>query len=139
MHPANLARLRNVQVFAVCTLLAQILVLDVAGLRRNVHRMEGRKLELVDGERQPSRSCKQLDENGAKRTLKSEELVAWKYQRYMRDYLACVQGVDDEVGRLRKWLADEGLAENTVVIYTTDNGFFLGDNGMYDKRFMYET
>jgi arylsulfatase A-like enzyme len=42
------------------------------------------------------------------------------------------------VGRLRKWLADEGLAENTVVIYTTDNGFFLGDNGMYDKRFMYE-
>jgi arylsulfatase A-like enzyme len=52
--------------------------------------------------------------------------------------LACVQGVDDNVGRFLDWLKSEGLSEQTIVIYTADNGFFLGDNGMYDKRFMYE-
>ncbi|MEY5024540.1 MAG: hypothetical protein RLZZ244_68 [Verrucomicrobiota bacterium] len=80
----------------------------------------------------------EIEENGDKKTLRGEELLQWKFQRYMRDYLACVQGVDDEVGRIRKWLEAEGLADNTVVFYTTDNGFFLGDNGLYDKRFMYE-
>jgi arylsulfatase A-like enzyme len=80
----------------------------------------------------------EVEEDGVKRTLEGEALFRWKYQKYMRDYLACVQGVDDEVGRLRRWLAQEGLAENTVVFYTTDNGFFLGDQGLYDKRFMYE-
>ncbi len=80
----------------------------------------------------------EIEQNGVKKTLTGEELFAWKYQKYMKDYLACVQGVDDQVGRLRAWLETEGLSKNTVVIYTTDNGFFLGDNGMYDKRFMYE-
>ena len=80
----------------------------------------------------------EVEENGVKKTLSGESLLTWKYQRLMRDYLACVQSVDDEIGRLRKWLADEGLAQNTVVIYTTDNGFFMGDHGMYDKRFMYD-
>lgn len=56
----------------------------------------------------------------------------------MQDYLACVQGVDDNVGRLLDWLEANGLRENTVVIYTSDNGFFLGEHGLYDKRFMYE-
>ncbi len=80
----------------------------------------------------------EVEENGIKKTLSGDALLSWKYQHLMRDYLACVQSVDDEVGRLRKWLADEGLAQNTVVIYTTDNGFFMGDHGMYDKRFMYD-
>ncbi len=66
------------------------------------------------------------------------ELTKWKYQRYMQDYLACVQGVDDQVGRLLDYLDKSGLAANTVVIYTADNGFFLGDHGLFDKRFMYE-
>ncbi len=76
--------------------------------------------------------------NGVTKTLKGAELDAWKYQRYMQDYLACVQGVDDNVGRFLDWLRTEGLDQNTLVLYTSDNGFFLGDNGMYDKRFMYE-
>ena len=80
----------------------------------------------------------ELEEGGVKRTLKGEELERWKFQRYMKDYLACVQGVDDNVGRFMEWLAAEGLAANTLVIYTSDNGFYLGDHGMYDKRFMYE-
>lgn len=67
-----------------------------------------------------------------------EELKDWKYQRYMKDYLRCVAAVDDNVGRLLDWLDAEGLAEDTIVIYTSDQGFFLGDHGWFDKRFMYE-
>jgi arylsulfatase A-like enzyme len=76
--------------------------------------------------------------DGKKKTLTGEELNKWKYQRYMQDYLACVQSVDDNVGRLLDWMDGEGLRQNTVVIYTSDQGFFLGDHGLYDKRFMYE-
>jgi arylsulfatase A-like enzyme len=70
-----------------------------------------------------------LDEHGVKK---------WAYQRYIKDYLRCVQSIDDSVGRLLDYLDAEGLAENTIVIYTSDQGFFLGDHGWYDKRFMYE-
>jgi arylsulfatase A-like enzyme len=70
--------------------------------------------------------------------LSGDELTRWKYQRYMRDYLACVQGVDDSVGKVLAFLEKTGLATNTIVIYTSDQGFFLGEHGMYDKRFMYE-
>jgi arylsulfatase A-like enzyme len=80
----------------------------------------------------------EIEENGVKRVLRGEELNAWKYQRYMQDYLACVQSIDDNVGRLLDWLKANKLEENTVVIYTSDQGFFLGDHGLYDKRFMYE-
>jgi arylsulfatase A-like enzyme len=70
--------------------------------------------------------------------LAGETLSRWKYQRYMQDYLATVQSVDDSVGRLLDVLDATGLAKNTMVIYTSDQGFFLGDHGLYDKRFMYE-
>jgi arylsulfatase A-like enzyme len=70
--------------------------------------------------------------------LSPQELKRWKYQRYMRDYLACVASVDDGVGRLLDALDKSGLAENTIVVYTSDQGFFLGDHNWFDKRFMYE-
>ena len=76
--------------------------------------------------------------DGVKKKLVGKELEDWKYQRYMQDYLACVQSVDDNVGRVVDWLDANGLRENTVIIYTSDQGFFLGEHGMYDKRFMYE-
>lgn len=72
------------------------------------------------------------------RTLTGRELARWKYQRYMQDYLACVQGVDDGVGRVLDYLDQTGLAKNTIVIYSSDNGWYLGELGLYDKRFMYE-
>ena len=72
------------------------------------------------------------------KTLTGKELVSWKYQRYMCDYLACVQGVDDNVGKVLDYLDKSGIAKDTIVIYTADNGWYLGDLGMYDKRFMYE-
>ncbi|MCL4178425.1 MAG: sulfatase [Verrucomicrobia bacterium] len=71
-------------------------------------------------------------------TLTGKELVRWKYQRYLQDYLACVQGVDDGVGKVLDYLEQSGLANNTIVIYSADNGWYLGDLGLYDKRFMYE-
>ncbi|MEW5977224.1 MAG: sulfatase [Acidobacteriota bacterium] len=79
-----------------------------------------------------------IQKDGKSQTLTGEALNKWKYQRYLQDYLACVQSVDDSVGRVVAWLDEHGLRENTVVIYTSDQGFFLGDHGLYDKRFMYE-
>jgi arylsulfatase A-like enzyme len=70
--------------------------------------------------------------------LSESEHKRWAYQRYMKDYLRCIASVDDNVGRMLDWLAANDLAENTIVIYTSDQGFFLGDHGWYDKRFMYE-
>ena len=72
------------------------------------------------------------------KVLTGDELTKWKYQHYMRDYLACVQGVDDGVGRVLDFLDEADLTKNTIVIYSADNGWYLGDMGMYDKRFMYE-
>lgn len=72
------------------------------------------------------------------KVLEGKELVKWKYQRYMQDYLACVQGVDDSIGAMLDYLEQKDLAKNTIVIYTADNGWYLGEFGLYDKRFMYE-
>jgi arylsulfatase A-like enzyme len=80
----------------------------------------------------------EIEVDGTRKTLSGKELEDWKYQRYMQDYLACVQSVDDNVGRLLDWLDANGLRENTVVVYTSDQGFFLGEHGLFDKRFMYE-
>jgi hypothetical protein len=79
-----------------------------------------------------------LSAGGKTTILAGEALARWKYQRYMQDYLACVQSVDDNVGRLLDFLDGSGLARDTIVVYTSDQGFFLGDHGLYDKRFMYE-
>jgi len=67
-----------------------------------------------------------------------KELAKWKYQRYLRDYLRCVQSVDDGVGEILDYLDENGLTENTIVVYTSDQGFYLGEHGWFDKRFMYE-
>ena len=67
-----------------------------------------------------------------------DDLLRWKYRRYMEDYLGCVAGVDESVGALLSCLDAEGLARDTLVVYTSDQGFFLGDHGWFDKRFMYE-
>jgi arylsulfatase A-like enzyme len=70
--------------------------------------------------------------------LSGKELALWKYQRYMQEYLRCVQSVDDNVGRLMDYLKANGLDKNTIVIYTSDQGFYLGEHGWFDKRWMYE-
>lgn len=74
----------------------------------------------------------------AKANPQGKDLVRWRYQRYMHDYLACVKAVDEGVGRLLKYLDDEGLAENTIVVYSADQGFYLGEHGWFDKRWVFE-
>ena len=70
--------------------------------------------------------------------LSGVELAKWKYQRYVKDYLRCVASVDENIGRLLDYLDENNLTNNTVIIYTSDQGFYLGEHGWYDKRFMYE-
>lgn len=70
--------------------------------------------------------------------LTGDDLTRWKYQRYMKDYLRVIHSIDEQVGRVLDWLDANGLAENTIVVYTSDQGFYMGEHGWYDKRFMYE-
>lgn len=71
-------------------------------------------------------------------TMDSTALLRWKYQRYMQDYLATIAAVDENVGRMLDYLEENGLAENTIIVYTSDQGFYLGEHGWFDKRFMYK-
>ena len=79
-----------------------------------------------------------ITEEFYKLNLKGKELAEWKYQRYMRDYMKVVKSLDDNVGRILDYLEDKGMLENTLVVYTSDQGFYMGEHGWFDKRFMYE-
>lgn len=70
--------------------------------------------------------------------LSPKDVIRWKYQRYIKDYLRCIQAVDDGVGAMLEYLDESGLADNTIVIYSSDQGFYLGEHGWYDKRWMFE-
>jgi arylsulfatase A-like enzyme len=70
--------------------------------------------------------------------LEGIDLIRWKYQRYAKDYLRCVDAVDENVGRVLDYLEDSGLSKNTIVVYTSDQGWYLGEHGWFDKRWMYE-
>lgn len=70
--------------------------------------------------------------------LSGSDLVRWRYQRYMHDYLGCIKAVDEGVGRVLDYLEEAGLADNTIVVYSSDQGFFLGEHGWFDKRWIFE-
>ena len=70
--------------------------------------------------------------------LEGDDLLKWKYQRYAKDYLRCIDSVDENIGRLLDYLDQSGLADNTIVVYSSDQGWYLGEHGWYDKRWMYE-
>lgn len=72
------------------------------------------------------------------RDLKGRDLAEWKYQRYMKDYLKCIKSLDDNIGRVLDYLKENDMLENTIIIYTSDQGFYMGEHGWFDKRFMYE-
>ncbi len=78
------------------------------------------------------------NEKFRKANLSGKDLVRWRYQRYMHDYLGCIKAVDENVGRLLKYLDDEGLGDDTIVVYTADQGFYLGEHGWFDKRWIFE-
>ncbi|MBT8203935.1 MAG: DUF4976 domain-containing protein, partial [Eudoraea sp.] len=79
-----------------------------------------------------------INKNFEENTPKGKALTLWKYQRYLEDYLGVIKGVDRNMGRLLDYLDNSKLDENTVVVYTSDQGFYLGEHGWFDKRFMYE-
>lgn len=99
-----------------------------------------KNLELMTDEQRAAWDAAFEPKNNELRKLKltGRDLVRWKYHRYIRNYLRCIKGVDESVGRLRNFLEENGLAENTIVIYSSDQGFYLGDHGWFDKRWMYE-
>ncbi|MBQ7180616.1 MAG: sulfatase [Bacteroidaceae bacterium] len=74
----------------------------------------------------------------AKEGMTHDEIVRWKYQRYIKDYVRVIKSVDDSVGELLDYLEANGLMENTMIVYTSDQGFYMGEHGWFDKRFMYE-
>jgi arylsulfatase A-like enzyme len=99
-----------------------------------------RRLErLSSGERQTWEDAYKKEEFEFYRVKDDKsEYDRWKFRRYMEDYLRCIVSVDESVGRLLDFLKENGLEKNTVVVYTSDQGFFLGEHGLFDKRFMYE-
>lgn len=100
--------------------------------QRNYSRLTAEQREAWDAHYGP------VNDQYKKYHLKGKDRALWKYQRYIKDYLRCVKSVDDNIGRLLEYLDKSGLAENTMVIYTSDQGFYLGEHGWFDKRFMYE-
>jgi arylsulfatase A-like enzyme len=99
---------------------------------RNMKRMTPSQLNAWNAAYGPK------DEAFHKLNPQADDLVRWKYQRYAKNYLRCIKGVDESVGKLMDTLKELKLDENTVVIYSSDQGFYLGDHGWFDKRWMYE-
>lgn len=107
---------------------------DITGhLTARIHRrMTQEQLKTWNAAYQPK------NEAFLKANLKGKDLIRWKYQRYIKDYLRCIKSVDDSVGELQTHLKKMGLADNTIFIYSSDQGFYLGEHGWFDKRFMYD-
>jgi arylsulfatase A-like enzyme len=107
---------------------------DVSALVNNLGRMNPEQRAAWDAAYVP------VNEDFKKKypDMNEEDLMRWRYQRYMQDYLGCIASVDEGVGRVLDYLEANGLAENTIVVYTSDQGFYLGEHGWYDKRFIYD-
>ena len=99
-------------------------------------RMNAEQRALWDAHYEPENQA--LLQRLSQGEMTEDEVLSWKYQRYIQDYLRCIQAVDEGVGELLQYLDDSGLADNTVVIYASDQGFYLGEHGWYDKRWMFE-
>ena len=103
-----------------------------AGLMGEMNRMTPQQRAAIDAYYMP-RNREFLSKN-----LTGKELIEWKYQNYIRDYMAVIASVDESVGRLQDYLDKNNLSDNTIIVYTSDQGFYMGEHGWFDKRFMYE-
>ena len=114
--------------------IAETLSWDKNAFRNNTGRMDTEQKAAWDSVYMP------LNEEFKKiyPAMNDEEKMHWRYQRYMQDYLGCIASVDDGVGKMLDFLKENGLDENTIVVYTSDQGFYMGEHGWFDKRFMYE-
>jgi arylsulfatase A-like enzyme len=107
---------------------------DMRAFNKNTGRMNAEQKAAWDAVYQPIND----EFKKAYPNMSEKELMDWRYERYMQDYLACIASVDDGVGEVLDYLEEAGLAENTILVYTSDQGFYLGEHGWFDKRFMYE-
>lgn len=98
----------------------------------------GRSRQVADVQMRIGEDFMQRDLQMPIPKMKSDELRKWAYQQYLKRYLSCVAAIDENIGRLMAYLEAEGLLEDTIIIYTSDQGFFLGEHGFFDKRLMYE-
>ncbi|WP_165730753.1 sulfatase [Polaribacter sp. 20A6] len=107
---------------------------DLEAFEREVGRMNKEQRAVWDSVYKP------MMEDFKKKypSMNKTELMKWRYQRYMQDYLGCIASVDENVGRLLDYLEETKLDENTIIIYTSDQGFYLGEHGWFDKRFVYD-
>ena len=107
---------------------------DLEAFEREVGRMNKEQRAVWDSVYRP------MMEDFKKKypSMNKTELMKWRYQRYMQDYLGCIASVDENVGRLLDYLEETKLDENTIIIYTSDQGFYLGEHGWFDKRFVYD-
>ncbi|UXX81052.1 sulfatase [Reichenbachiella carrageenanivorans] len=107
---------------------------DQLAFEKGIGRMTGEQRTAWDNVYRP------INEDFKRRfpTMTTKEKMQWRYQRYMQDYLATIAAVDQNVGRVLDYLDENGLAENTLIVYTSDQGFYLGEHGWFDKRFIYE-
>ncbi len=105
---------------------------NVEGMQASIDRMN-------DEQRQQwEKAYEGRHQDFKKKNPKGDKLTKWKYQEYIRDYLRCIKTIDDEVGHLIAYLEKHNLMDNTVIVYTSDQGFYMGEHGWFDKRFMYE-
>ncbi|WP_038528203.1 sulfatase family protein [Formosa agariphila] len=107
---------------------------DLEAFEREVGRMNPEQRAVWDSVYRPM--MEEFKENYP--NMNETELMKWRYQRYMQDYLGCIASVDENVGRLLDYLEETGLDENTIIVYTSDQGFYLGEHGWFDKRFVYD-
>lgn len=103
-----------------------------AGLQSELGRMTAEQREAIDAYYMPR------NREFLSKILTGKELIEWKYQNYIRDYMAVIASVDESVGRLLDYLDSHNLTDNTIIVYTSDQGFYMGEHGWFDKRFMYE-
>ena len=110
---------------------------DPTGLQQNeLGRMNDEQREAWDAVYRPKNE--ELLRNILNGQMTEEDIARWKYERYVRDYLRVCESIDDNIGRLLEYLDETGLAENTIVIYSSDQGFYVGERGWYDKRWIFE-
>ncbi|MEM9160297.1 MAG: sulfatase [Verrucomicrobiota bacterium] len=102
------------------------------------HMTMNRDLKVGEGGRYDPEQFAARNEYFADNPKEGKDLVRWKYQLYLKDYLRCIWGIDESVGRILEYLDTKGLSENTIVMYCSDQGFYMGEHGWFDKRFMYE-
>ncbi len=135
------AKTQEMSIFKDLDLVYDLKMLDVNGdIKTKYRNMFQKKYDRMNPEQKEAWDTyyNPIIEEFKSKELEGETLALWKYNRYIKDYLSTVQSVDDGVGQILDYLKENDLEDNTIIVYTSDQGFYLGEHGWFDKRFMYE-